>query len=124
METAPSQHIHNSMKALFNEYLLIAQMLRSSLPDPDFVIGHEYIQRWWVAKIEAEHDYERLGGFKLHTRLTKDHNVYLHRMAGSDDDRALHDHPWANASLILEGEYIEHTAIGQHLRSPGDMVFR
>jgi hypothetical protein len=34
-------------------------------------------------------------------------NVYLHQILRSDDDRALHDHPWLNLSLILEGGYHE-----------------
>lgn len=36
-------------------------------------------------------------------------NVYLHLFLRSDDDRALHDHPWANLSLLLRGRYLEHT---------------
>lgn len=36
-------------------------------------------------------------------------NIYLHKFVRSDDDRALHDHPWSwNVSLILNGEYIEY----------------
>lgn len=36
-------------------------------------------------------------------------NVYLHKFCRSDDDRALHDHPWLfNASFLLRGEYFEH----------------
>lgn len=35
-------------------------------------------------------------------------NIYLHKFLRSDDERALHDHPWANASLILWGSYWEH----------------
>lgn len=36
-------------------------------------------------------------------------NIYLHKFMRSDDNRALHDHPWAwNISLILRGQYIEH----------------
>lgn len=34
-------------------------------------------------------------------------NVYLHHFLSSDDDRALHDHPWWFVSLILRGGYIE-----------------
>lgn len=37
-------------------------------------------------------------------------NLYLHKFVHGDDDRALHDHPWASASLILDGRYIEHTS--------------
>lgn len=36
-------------------------------------------------------------------------NIYLHVFLRSDDDRALHDHPWWNCSILLEGEYTEHT---------------
>lgn len=34
-------------------------------------------------------------------------NVYLHNFWRSDDDRALHDHPWMNLSWLLVGEYDE-----------------
>lgn len=37
-------------------------------------------------------------------------NLYLHKFAHGDDDRALHDHPWVSASLILDGRYREHTS--------------
>lgn len=37
-------------------------------------------------------------------------NIYLHYFVHGDDDRALHDHPWASASLLLEGRYREHTS--------------
>jgi hypothetical protein len=45
-------------------------------------------------------------------------NVYLHHFLRSDDERALHDHPWPWASLLLRGRYIEHTiaAGGVHRR--------
>ena len=45
-------------------------------------------------------------------------NVYLHHFLRSDDDRALHDHPWPWASWLLHGRYIEHTiaAGGVHRR--------
>lgn len=56
-------------------------------------------------------------------------NIYLHRFLRSDDDRALHDHPWLNLSYLLEGEYTEHTieAGGVHvktIRKAGDWKFR
>lgn len=31
-------------------------------------------------------------------------NIYLHQFRRSDDDRALHDHPWWSLSLMLSGE--------------------
>lgn len=41
-------------------------------------------------------------------------NVYLHEFSGSDDDRALHDHPWWSCSIILDGWYIEHVPKHKH----------
>jgi hypothetical protein len=56
-------------------------------------------------------------------------NMYVHKFLRSDGDRALHDHPWWNASWLLVGEYTEHriNAGGVHvktIRSFGDWVFR
>lgn len=62
-------------------------------------------------------------------------NIYLHKMLRDDDDRALHDHPWVNVSIILKEGYIEHQP--RHLflfpadprtiaieRRPGHIIFR
>ena len=46
-------------------------------------------------------------------------NVYLHKFLRSDDDRALHDHPWWFVSVILKGEYREITEHGDVLRVGG-----
>lgn len=35
--------------------------------------------------------------------------VYLHKFLRSDDDRALHDHPWWAVSIILRGGYVDVT---------------
>lgn len=67
---------------------------RISARPPDLVIGGKerpYLRRWFVVPRNA---------------LC---NVYLHQFLRSDDDRALHDHPWANCSIVLRGEYTEHT---------------
>lgn len=70
---------------------LISRITRRA---PDVVIGgndNPYLIRWWVIP--------RNPFF----------NVYLHRFMRSDDDRALHDHPWSNLSILLRGTYTEHT---------------
>lgn len=72
---------------------------------PDFIIGgadNPYLLRWWMIP------------------RNKLFNVYLHLFLRSDDDRALHDHPWANASIILRGQYVEHRieAGGIHAHIP------
>ena len=61
-------------------------------------------------------------------------NIYLHRFGRSDDDRALHDHPWLfNCSIVLRGMLAEvtecrgrHACWGQTRRglSAGDWRFR
>jgi hypothetical protein len=73
---------------------------------PDFVIGDNYLRRWWLVPRNP---------------LC---NVYLHEITKSDDDRALHDHPWANRSLIIAGSFIEITPDGEFVRNAGDVVER
>lgn len=56
-------------------------------------------------------------------------NMYFHKVLRSDDDRALHDHPWWSFSIVLSGGYFEHTiqAGGVHRKvwcGPGTMKFR
>lgn len=81
---------------------------------PDFIIGSDddpYMRRWWIIP------------------RNRVFNIYLHHFLHSDDDRALHDHPWWNASFLLSGTYSEHTiaAGGVHQRvryCAGDVKFR
>lgn len=80
-----------------------AMIARGHARAPDMVIGGDerpYLIRWFVIP---------------RNRLC---NIYLHLFLRSDDDRALHDHPWASCSLILSGHYLEHeiAAGGVHSR--------
>lgn len=50
-------------------------------------------------------------------------NIFLHNILVSDDDRALHDHPWGFCSIILRGGYWEHTPKGRFWRKPGSIRF-
>jgi quercetin dioxygenase-like cupin family protein len=61
---------------------------------PDFVVGGQenpYMLRWWLIPRNPVF------------------NIYLHQFLRSDDDRALHDHPWFSFSICLQGEMLEHT---------------
>jgi len=61
---------------------------------PDVIIGGAdapYLRRWHVLP------------------RNRFFNLYLHHFLRDDDDRALHDHPWAWCSLVLAGGYYEHT---------------
>ncbi|WP_430436821.1 hypothetical protein [Oceanibaculum nanhaiense] len=87
---------------------------------PDQIIGGEdnpYLIRWCLI------------------RKNRWFNIYLHHTIRSDDDRALHDHPWHNVSLLLDGGYIEimpaypdtwpHSADLRHVsREVGALVLR
>lgn len=71
---------------------------------PDYIIGdpaEPYMLRWWIVPRNAGC------------------NVYLHAILRSDDDRALHDHPWPNTSMLIDGRYVEHTPEGRFERGPG-----
>jgi hypothetical protein len=70
---------------------LIALVTRRA---PDFIVGgadRPYLRRWFILPRNPIF------------------NVYLHQFLRSDDDRALHDHPWSNISFLLRGCYCEHT---------------
>lgn len=72
--------------------------------EPDIYIGgrvNTYMRRWYLIP---------------HNRFF---NVYLHHFLRSDDDRALHDHPWWNFSWLLHGDYIEVTAPHEGELPPG-----
>lgn len=88
---------------------------------PDVTIGDEsnpYVHRWWL----GPHG--------------KEPSAYLHVFYRDDYDGALHDHRYANTSVILRNSYWEHfhkqplVRVGDKyetvrlLRQPGDMVQR
>lgn len=64
-------------------------MLNLKIRKPDEIIGDQYLRRWHLRRQQ--------GGW----------NLYLHRYDGSDDDRALHDHPWKSVSILLWGNLHE-----------------
>ena len=76
---------------------------------PDFVVGppgDPYMERWWIIP------------------RNKWFNIYLHNILRPDDDRALHDHPWWNVSIVLRGGYVETTADAETSRFPGSIILR
>lgn len=89
-----------------------ARALIATRPRPDFSIipkglANPYLCRWFVIPRNP---------------LA---NIYLHLVLESDDDRALHDHPWCSLSIILHGRYLEHLADGRVLeRKAGDLIGR
>jgi len=90
---------------------ILQRALRIFRRPPDFVIGEPdapYLLRWWVIP-------------RSRTRP----NIYLHRILRDDDDRALHDHPWDNVSIVLRGNLTEVMADGsRRVLRPGHFAFR
>lgn len=65
-----------------------------SIRPPDETIyagGKPYIYRWHILP-----NHNDLGA-----------NIYLHLQVADDAERAMHDHPWDNQSIILAGGYRE-----------------
>jgi len=66
---------------------------------PDVIIGEDkedpYLRRWWIIP------------------RNRFFNIYLHHFCKSDEDRALHDHPWWSIGILLKGFYIEHRPVDQ-----------
>lgn len=76
---------------------------------PDFVIGdpaRPYLKRWHIVD------------------RNPDFTVYLHHIIRNDSDRAFHDHPGPNTSIILRGSLQEITPTGVHYWRAGDVVHR
>lgn len=44
-------------------------------------------------------------------------NIYVHLFTASDDQRALHDHPWPSMSFVIEGSYSE--IVPENAQQPG-----
>lgn len=96
---------------IFIQNLLKNYAIKKLYGDADFVIGDSYLERHFIIP------------------RNRFFNIYLHRINKSDDDRALHDHPWINMSLIIDGSYIEHRIAAGGCeyaakRNAGDIVFR
>lgn len=110
--------------------LIVRRALRRP---PDFVIGGQdqpYLLRWfitpWSGLYRDVAPADRTLWQWLVAHLPA---IYVHEFRRSDDDRALHDHPWINCSVLVEGTYVEHTiAAGgvnvRTVREAGDIVLR
>lgn len=70
-------------------------MINLKIRAADEVIGENYMRRWHLRRNPGKN------------------NLYLHRYEGSDDDRALHDHPWRSVGIVLWGKLYEITEHGE-----------
>lgn len=81
-----------------------------------------------IKSVDQKNPNEHIGGegdpYLLRWHLRRDRvngNEYLHHMRRNDDDRALHDHPWDNTSIILSG-CVEEVMAGD--RFPGQETYQ
>lgn len=83
----PSPILPATMRARFS--WIISRITKRA---PDLCIGGEqnpYMRRWYILP---------------RNRFL---NIYLHNIMRSDEDRALHDHPWWSLSRCLRGGMLE-----------------
>jgi len=83
------------------EVSLLWGCIRFTLREPDRIIGVDYLHRWHI--------------IPRNPFL----NIMVHRFVGSDDDRALHDHPWWSLSFLLKGclcEWVGREDLGKGFR--------
>lgn len=64
-----------------------------------------YLKRWYVFR-------------------TNPFAIFIHRFFRSDEDRALHDHPWSFITFIIWRGYNEYQADGVHRRWPLTVHYR
>lgn len=104
-------------------------MRHLTLSDP-VVNTLKRITLWWVRRRDPDtvirlNDERYVDRYKVipSNRLF---NVFVHRIHVSDDDRALHDHPWSNVSILLDGMYLEQSIDDREgdIRCPGDVIYR
>lgn len=98
------------MRAPYLSRILMRLIDRMLKRPPDFMIGgteRPYMLRWFLIP------------------RNRFFNVYHHLILRSDDDRALHDHPWWSVSIVLDGQMLE-VLPGEVRRyvKTGDIVLR
>ena len=99
---------------------------------PDFRVGEHYLARWYLTPWAGK--YRTVEQPTRWQRIVRSLPVlYCHAFFASDDDRALHDHPAASITLVLDGGYWEHVPADPdnpagptvaHYRQAGDIVIR
>jgi hypothetical protein len=77
--------------------------------------GTPYLSRWYLIGNRPDID-DKLAGQAKDDASPRRFSLFLHRFHRSDDDGALHNHPWAwSVSLILAGGYWEERRVGDRV---------
>ena len=94
---------------MLRKYILRRARYRMASRKPDFQVingNGVYLQRWWIIP------------------RNRWFNIYLHRFLHDDEDSALHDHPYASMSWVLDRGYYEHSRTSIDWQPAGAIVFR
>lgn len=94
MQVAISLVLPSALVAAISWPLLLWCWFRACYPQPDFIVGDHYLHRYYIIP------------------RNRFFNIYVHHIMKSDDDRALHDHPWWSVSFKLAGQLTEITERG------------
>lgn len=100
-----------AVRKLLRAHLAVTESRAPDVRIPTDPGAMAYMLRWWKIRRNAFF------------------NIYFHIVQRSDEDRALHDHPWMNFSIVLDGGYYEHLILpgGVHQKTwygPGSVRFR
>lgn len=90
------------------------KILQKLLGRDDIRFGDRtYMRRWLFPQRWLPRFFKALPGLRLHNIMA------------SDEDRALHDHPFSFVTFVLRGGYYEHLADGTRTwHGPGSVLFR
>lgn len=95
---------------MWKRFLLwLLDFLRARAGEPNLVLYSRYgiyLTRWWLIP------------------KNRFFNVFLHHFTHDDDERALHDHPFASVSILLKGHYWEETPDGGAFYAAGNIKYR
>lgn len=85
--------------------------------------AESFLTRWFELNLieDCNHDPYLSRWFLIHRKWL---SVFIHKFHRSDEDRALHDHPWNYISIILRHGYWEHSKSGVEWIPEGSVIFR
>ena len=81
-----------------------------------------YMNRWWMFGAFRDSNHQPVP--KRWWQRVIDCAGRVHQIMRSDNDRALHDHPWSYLTVILKGGYWEITDDGRRWYGPGSVLWR
>lgn len=84
------------------------------------------VSRFRYPKIIGGECSETLGPLLIRYKIfdSRYFGIFLHHLMRSDIERDKHDHPWSFLTILLTGEYVEHTLCGKKRYTQGSILWR